>query len=546
MFIKDRIIELVAKGNTKEAIQALLKIAPSHEFFDTTVSLSYRFGDIEKQKIKGVVTFDDQTIHGNKVVESLTAHIRTLPTPIEVLKGRLEISIWSESIDIQEVISFLFQVLKPNHHFQVEIILRSLDEHLDLSSNLVQAEENNRLVNNSVRSRLSAFIEVLMLDELVNDWQDSFWHYCMNNRMFYVDDKQKFDENFEASKYFADLIKGENKQAIQQLLLWQEEFLVGNYETSLKYIDNVRLNLNTDSSKAYEYLLLTHCNLKLDDAVKKYITKQDKSPLNRIFIYIERVQKFGDESSTRRESLNFAYNKILSAIQKIYHNISFDYILNKSTRGISKKRELIKETIALSILFFGKIKNEYTEHHQIYEDLIIELIGGGKYTWLEFRYDKIENSSTFGAVERLNQLEKVLKQNDMSIVGLKDYLYEELVVKAKNIDKAIDIKKATERLTKSCYLAFKIFNDIKFKELIKSFNKPTKIQGFKPKAVIHKQEVSIQNNQKQELVVDESYQEAITDVFDLNKNYDEIFMINIESITVHFKFFHQCFFYEKS
>lgn len=176
---------------------------------------------------------------------------------------------------------------------------------------------------------------------------------------------------------------------------------------------------------------------------------------------------------------------------------------------------------------------------------MIELMGGGKYTWLEIRGGEIENSSTFGAVERLNELEKILQQNNMSITYVRDYLYNELTAKAKNLDKASKIKKATEKLTKSCYLASKKFNDIKFKELIKSFNKPTKIQGFKPKAIINKSEAAIQHNQKQELVMDESYQEAISDVFDLNKNYEEVLMINIESITVHFKFFHQYFFEKK-
>ena len=323
--------------------------------------------------------------------------------------------------------------------------------------------------NTELGKEIINIIENGIINKLVSAWQSKLYNILLKekNSAFIEKNSPSKITLGENSKYYND-IHLEKAPIRGKLLLWQEEYLTGNYKKALDICNSVRLDYDCDNSKIYEYLMLSFLKACDSDVIiSSSFNTKDESLFKKLLLYVERVQGLAVVSSTRENSLEEVYLLLLKSINKIYQNINYDYAYHKPARGISKKRELIKKIIETVLLLADKFGGKPAGFIDFCEDLLIELEGGGKYFWIYPIRNGLSNKIRFDAVGYREKVMKLLNFEEELIKKQEhiSYLISSLKVKSSKLSSSANKNNAKRELILSCELGFILYQDERFKKL---------------------------------------------------------------------------------
>lgn len=380
------------------------------------------------------------------------------------------------------------KVLKNNEIIFINIKFKfnSFQEYSFESENLEATEESLTKFNEKIQEisyELMLHIQNLSEIDLIDDWQSRYWDVLLREQN---DINYSINPLFlgKRSRFYNDIINRED-QAKGKLLLWQEEFLTQEYEKAKKYCEEIRIENGIGDAQIYEYLLLTYSkDIGANNLIKSFLSSAKSTSFDKLLLYLERAQHLGGQTSTLSDSLMEVYMDLMSSINRYYQNISYDYVSAPAQKGRSQKRNIIKGCIEATVMIYTSFHEtlDKSKLHPIVEDMIVEIEGGGKYDWVKMQNDELTDKTTFDAIKKRETLLEMIHSSGNDI-KLSDYLYGKLIMKKEKINNQVPGDDSNEKLFNACKVAYCIYREERFIELVKdkNFNKSVKMEPEKKK-----------------------------------------------------------------
>ena len=510
--IKDKLRNSIAKDKLDKVLHVLGNIIIDKEFSDNVLLLTRQFEEIKREHMLGIIFQNELSVKRNQVVNNINKILGKIPDDIEIIRNKIYYYIQNKE-DVKEAINFTKNLVDGTANYLIRPFEKEFARinNENLNENDYETTEGElekwQVENATLGHQLIDLIDQKDKFLFPRELSDELWEILQkerNSAFIEITFNNKLSDG-ETSKYYEDIILKEGLVRTK-LLLWQEEYLTGNFDEAIKYCNKVRLELNEGTSLIYEYLMLSFLKKYSPDLIiRKAFSNSDNYLFKKIMLYIERSKFLGGVSSTRENSLLECHEHLIKSIKKIYQNIQHDYVTERATRGISKRRELIKQSINTTILLKDKFEFIPESFTEFYEDLIIELEGGGKYDWIYERNGNLKNKTTYNAVEIREKILKIINPENkpQKKEELGSYLIENLTSKSKNIFKARFPKRAKEKLILSCNLGFFLYGNREFLNLKKKV--------YYSEDELFEEDSSFENSEQKPELVDEDIKDAYED-----------------------------------
>ncbi|MCB9267832.1 MAG: hypothetical protein H6558_22650 [Lewinellaceae bacterium] len=472
--IKGALKELIGQVALDKAIDCLKNLATTEAEYDQILSYEARHNSWQKDKQNGTITNEEDNLQRQKLIHLLLDHLKRLPDDLDLLKRKFLYLVKTKE-EIPGALDFLEKLIHPDYYSKVHefrLGQKDFETQLELEDITAEQAEVRDELQKRIKEGLTELIRALEQYHLKPNWGEIFQFLLLEEKVepivSYRESQIAFVEN---SRYLNEIREDtkSNEDARRTLLLWQEEYLSGDFEKAEEYCNAARLNYRHDTSLVYEYLSLTYLKaFPADKLVRHFLTNESESPLQKLMLYIERAQLPSDSpTETLQESFDEIYMILLGAIKKLYENISYDYAFNKASGGRSKKRDLIARCIETSILIHNRLKAYFERPHSFLEDLLLELEGGGKYLWMRFQEEDLKDRYIFQAGKQWKELLEIMKAQEQTFdsQAIGEYLLKSLNRKARNLPQAPGKGKAKERLLLACDVGYFIHKDERFNEL---------------------------------------------------------------------------------
>lgn len=468
MSIKRRIKDLAA-GSFILATKITKKIVQDKDFYNHIIVLEGDYNSINTQKSKDSEDPGSIKRGFNRLLDNFVQLIDGLPNDFDLLLNRIEDLIKDKSITL--LFDILCSVLKDKSY--VIKLSRDFGMYQEIyfsGDSLVPTEDT---LNNyddiilDISEKIGKFITTIDENSLAYNWQNKYWEFLIkeNNELEYLVIQSS---SSGSSRFYADIIKRKDN-ARGKLLLWQEEYLTGEYKLARQYCDDLRMKDGFSDSQLYEYLSLTYSkDITPKALIKNYLSTTNPANFEKLLMYIERTQYIeGEKTYTLNDSLTEIYVDLMNSIKMYYQNVSFDYIFDSNKRGTSTKRNFIKKCIeaTLKVHEFFQEKIESLKSHPLILDMILEIEGGGKYDWLNLQKEGLENKTTFDSIGKCNIL-KGISLELLEGIKISDYLYEKLKSKRERLINQKDENGINGKLKNACLVAYYIYYEDRFVELV--------------------------------------------------------------------------------
>ena len=527
MVIKNKIHKLIVGDEVEDALSVLNKLISDGRKHTQLNLFKYQFNKFNIDARDGLLTYENKQVNFNNLIKRLLQFVddifTQLGSDIRILKDQLLLLINGNEL-ITDALSLLHKIVNEHksetiNNFQIRYDALYLPEDIDQErSNRIKEWQKSK---KELLKNISEFCTELEEYYLLKNWKKVFFDYLLTKINEISSENHLHQNHSDYSSFFNDIkeIKGVSRKIF---LLWQEEYLTKNHELAKKYIDDIRTEYDIEQPLVYEYSLITYLHFPpIDLTINQYLTGDDESVLNKLLLFIERIQYFKSNSETKKVSLANAYNTILTSLRKFYQNISYDYVSSREMREKIKKRRLVKKCIDTALRVYEQFEDEFRKNHLLFHDLFIELLGGGKYLWITIgKNGSINRHSSIQIENGTEKLEEILKKHGgYNENELANNLLNSLEKKAIELqDERFDQKTkrkllAKKKLIVACDNGYNLFKKEVFNELkIKIGDEDYKIESSN----------NDDQNEDDTINLDKAYRDAISGIPQLENRSREL------------------------
>ncbi|MCB0855734.1 MAG: hypothetical protein KDD63_26105, partial [Bacteroidetes bacterium] len=399
--ITKKIKSLIGSSKIEKAIIATKCIVIDKDYARKISLISRKYSETSEFHLLGIMEGDKLSVSTNKVALDLLKIVEILPDDFELLKRKIHYEA-SNQLKIESAISIFKECLNERNYYKIQPFERRFKEIQDrklVEGNLDESTLNDLISDlEDLKNQFLEYVESVNVSFLKNDFSLRFFEKALTDRNFEY--KEPISKSYHNStKYFNDIKKADDKIRTY-LLLWEEEYISGNAQESLNFVNRLRTEIAFDNSLIYEYTALSFlASKKNTKIINQVLVNKDNSDFEKLKLYIIRAISLDGESLSHENSMNYIFDELFSAIEKIYNNINFDHIINEPERGRSKRRNIIKRIFEVAFEINDLFKDYSFSKDGFIFKVLLELDGGGKYNWLSLREGKIKNQVNFDAVE---------------------------------------------------------------------------------------------------------------------------------------------------
>lgn len=462
--IQGRVKTLASQHQLEEAITALKCLVIDNEFNKKVLVLSSNFYNNEKKQRTQTDYSENLYVRNNQISTSIISFADEIPDDLHIIKNRFKYEL-KTSTDIERIIDALVNcstdysgrdvIQLKQQWLQKQGELDRTGSDSDVSDDLSTAIYE---FSNQVSFHIDSFDNNKLNQNSVLDY---FWNNFLTDSEFaYINSNDKI-KTITASIYSSSIIDKVGEERAY-MLLWEEEMLAGKKEKSLEYINHVRIELGVSTSIVYEFTALSFletlgASKVINDAIKGKVG----SSFEKLKLYISRAAILEGQSTSLNDSLKYIFDQLISAIDKIYVNIDYNYILMDGASGQSMRRNMIKKCIEISIEICEFFKEYKFDNDRFLEKMILELDGGGKYDWFKMlTHNEIADKTTFPSWSMREKLLSLVN-NEKKSNSFSDNLYNVLL----NCKVPDNDSKAAKKYVIACEIAFLLYHDPRFQEL---------------------------------------------------------------------------------
>lgn len=449
--------ECIGNGEIDRAITALKCIVIDKDFADKALLVQSQYSAHKRASIEDTEEHRTVSVERNRITKSLSSIIDEIPPDIDILKNIINyrLSLGANIINIVNTILGLQEYPDKYLIWLKDSLLTSQDK--ILSDINTESDESSLNQLNDFRLQLKNYLHSeLELHKFKPQIGLLIWNRLLNDRNFHFTYIREVSIS-QQSPYFEDIL-GRDEKSKPLLMLWEEMYITGNYESALNYVNQLRIDKGFADQLIYEYTALAYLNKETPEKIiNEAVTKKERIKYEKLKLYLLRSVKPSKKSTTINSSLEYIIQQLNISINKTYSNIAYDYILQSGIRGYSKRREITKKLIQLTIEISETFKFIEYDNSSLVASLILELDGGGKFMWLKCANKKVVNHTTFDAIEKRKFLLSCYRQGN-SIIELKDNLYEALIYRTQKAVK--DFQK--DKLIYASEIAYLLYEDERF------------------------------------------------------------------------------------
>lgn len=360
---------------------------------------------------------------------------RHIPLTLPDLQERLHEM--SDRFNLTDVLQILKALV---HQEQLSrAILQAEDDFLAANiRNYVNLDDFQRSIT-TLKGRIATIIDGLNDDFLLRkDWRALFldrYRKSVNHRttaFYFPLDEIRIPE----TRYLAvnsnndtsatgQLTAEQQQEFRRQLLLCQDAINVEKYAAAHGFCDQVRTKIDPQSAQLYEYLLITFVKKESPVQIIRRLLDEIPSGFNYVKLYSDRYYQYQNAnppicpSETGVYNLKVAVEELAAALHSVYSTIPGNAVCH--TGELDDASGGGKAMVAKSLEALTKLYHSLSETQIFVDTMIIELVGGGKYSWLDRIVVKdsdisfISNAS-FDLKGKVDELLGMLENADMQRV----------------------------------------------------------------------------------------------------------------------------------
>ncbi len=410
----NKIQNQITTGESKPAIVALQCLVVDYEFSKIIISISSQYERIRIRGLKGMPKNEDESTT-NSINDNILNLIKDLPTDILLVKKRLS---YEAEKDLNKALDIFSIIAQPYFDSEIDTLQNDYANAQSIMKDDLSSQEQAWSEYTSeleeITRRYILLVESLSYQDLKADFIDLFWKEALSDEKFHYTPSSFSKVLEEESHYYNDITTYiEDEKARAMLLRWEEEYLAGDLKTAEGYIDIARTELGIIGSMVNEYKALSYlAYITPQKIINRAISNRSYKEIHKLKFYLERANKSQiRKSSTLNNSLRYIYSQLVFSLEKVYNNIIFDYSVDKTPPGSSKKRNVIKRCIEIINDIVPLVNLSEPSEENFIRSLILELEGGGKYVWLKPDQDRVIDSVSFEANEYRKKLIKFLTED---------------------------------------------------------------------------------------------------------------------------------------
>ncbi len=389
MTIKEKIKqEIIERASFKDGLQKLRLVSKND--FDA-LHTQAQLSNYEHGYNTNILYFDQADTAYNKIQRSAIYIIDQLPDDeVEMLKCYLNYLLKN---DLDRAWKLLLQCRVDANHLQSEV--ENYDDFDQIYKFLIYREIENGL------PKLSA------------DWRNRLWENLsytpsFSNAIISSEDQPK-------NAYLHSILKRkekDNKFKFDSFLVWSEQYAAKDYEDAYQTALFLRRQYPA-VYPSYEYLFISYaykCRNQVGFAESNTWFLYDSDIYKKLVVYVEYAQELCRDLDTLPDSKEMVRNLLLSELEKLYDKTSYDYVVRNATRSSSQKKDIIIKIINSCC----RIENDFgiKNKHQLFEKLLVELLGGAKFRWMDFEEHIPTNNSDFDAKTVFETWKSIIDETD--------------------------------------------------------------------------------------------------------------------------------------
>lgn len=172
------------------------------------------------------------------------------------------------------------------------------------------------------------------------------------------------------------------------LLLCQDALAVEKYAAAHHYCEQARTQIDPQSAQLYEYLLVSFIKKEQPVNIVRRLLDGVASGYNHVKLYSDRYNQYQYHyppqcpSETGVHNQEVAVEELASALHSLYSGIEHNAICHTGARDAGESAAG-QSTILKCLDAFTRIFHSLSPTSIFIDSLLIELVGGGKYNWME-------------------------------------------------------------------------------------------------------------------------------------------------------------------
>lgn len=429
--IQSHCLSLIEERRNQAVITLLRNIVIDQKHFTTCVNLGADVSKHDEEKILLTEYRDNRETQSRSLTYRLIQFVQNLPDDHTIVQQRIEYEL-THGKDFSEA----FRMVSCCYGIGTVNFARSLNQEIDnfQETELESATGDDDVLKFSekIDNASQQLREQLEQLEQATDFDghdiDGFIREFLSNRHFTPNFRRSWtEEEGDISPYFADI--QQRPDAVKRhLLLWEEQFLIGNYAKALRHAEAARVDELATTSLNYEYTLLAYLRKEKHDAlIAEAVRGKGRQNFDYLLLLISRARQLKQPSSTLTNTLAAIFQELVGGLRKFYHNIDYTYLLDDSERGRSRRREYVKNILQTYLRLVELIPaKDNTDTFP--EELLQELDGVRKYAWISVSGGRLGNRTNLEAIDlRRRLLEIVLtRYPDRSLQELYERSFDAL------------------------------------------------------------------------------------------------------------------------
>lgn len=269
---------------------------------------------------------------------------------------------------------------------------------LDLKANIQLLDY--QVDKQKLKRRISDLIESLTDERLlIANWRVVFlerYHQISPHRVtafFFPNDEIQIPETLNlpvtpnGTEEHVGFLSYEQKLEFRRLLLLcQDALAVEKYQAAHTHCEQVRTRIDPQSAQLYEYLLLSFIKKEGADQVVRRLIDGIPSGFNHVKLYSDRFNQYQNAYPAQCPSETGVYNQevaveeMAAALHGLYSAIAHNAVCDTGRRDTDtgEKRQVVLKCMEA----FFKLYHSLAPAKVFLDTLIIELLGGAKFSWL--------------------------------------------------------------------------------------------------------------------------------------------------------------------
>lgn len=233
-------------------------------------------------------------------------------------------------------------------------------------------------------------------------------------------DDVKVPERLNISDAVSVNLTIEQQQEFRRLLLLAQDAIpVEKYAAAHHYCDQARTKIDPQSAQLYEYLLITFIKKEGPQTIMRRLMDDILSGFNYVKLYSDRYYQYQHAnppvcpSETGVYNLNVAVEELAAALHAVYSSIDGDAVCRTGELERTDGKRIVEKSLDALL----KLYHSLSETHLFVDTMIIELVGGGKFSWIDrivVKDDDISfiSNSSFDLKGKVDELLAMLEQAD--------------------------------------------------------------------------------------------------------------------------------------